>query len=33
MELSHMWYVPFLVLQIVVIQGQQENPDGVFHRF
>lgn len=32
-ELSHMWCVPFLVLQVMVVQGQKEKPDGVFHHF
>lgn len=32
-ELSHMWHGPFLVLQVMLIQGQKEKLDGVFHHF
>lgn len=28
-----MWHVPLLVLQVMVIQGQKEKPDDVFHHF
>lgn len=32
-ELSHMRHLLFLVLQVMLVQGQKEKPDGVFYHF